>query len=1006
MSLGLPTALGRSGRTSNSGKKRITSFAFLCGIFMLMAAGNAKAQIATDGFEGVVVSGSTANSGGATGDPGLGIAASSWTSTGTFTTFTGTAPTAPTALSLSNSSAASQTWTWTIPVGCSQASINQISFNYRSTGTSYNQVIVRVNGTPVYVNAGLITNSAFQSVNTSFSAVNVTTPIAVSFEFSGGTHGSGGTFRLDNVKLFGSVSAGSSTCTGAPVAGTVSAAASSFCASGATTISLAGATEGCGITHKWQKSTTSATTGFADVAGTGSSLSTGTITSTTYYRSYTVCSNSGLADTSAATTVTINTPPVVGAITGLPAGPLVVGNATPLGNSTSGGFWSSSNTSVATVDASGIVTPVAGGNTVISYLVVGTGGCNATATAAVNVVWPNTLALYAGTDGNSTNVIVVPDETSSPLTVSSGFTTTTPCSSGGFSGLTVPTTVTSYSAAGPHVFYTIKPAPGFALNVTRIAAAVRVTGSGPTRAKIAYSRDGITWFADSAKTLDRTGSCGTSPNRWSFGDPGMNGDVTINGITDSLMVAVYPYGATATGSNFQLNSLEVYGKVTDDIPCSELSNAGAVTPVRVNICDSGSRWLNYDFVNGASGVGISYQWQKYNTATTNWDDIPTATNASYNTGKLYAPATNYYRVKVLCNGGAGGTNFSAPDTVTVNAIPSASFVLPASPFYLQIGTPVNLPAVATASPAGGWWSSNDTSSTSVDSASGLATGHIPGISVITYHVTNGGCTGVARDTINAIWPNTMAVYLGKNGNSTNVVTSPDVSASPFTNFGYAAATPCSKGGLSGLTNNGVTAYSASGARASFTLTAANPVDVTGFHATVRRSNSGIQNVRLAYNLNNLGWTDDGVDQDVDADDCGYSVNDLAFSGSLPVSLNPGDVIEFGVFGYNPVANGGTLQINTIDITGNGVPVMKQAPSAVGNVSANSIQLYPNPATSTLNIAAAENVNVEVVALDGKTLISQNNAKQINVSALANGLYIIKVYNENNNLIKTAKFNKQ
>ena len=67
------------------------------------------------------------------------------------------------------------------------------------------------------------------------------------------------------------------------------------------------------------------------------------------------------------------------------------------------GTWSSSNTSVATVDANGVITGVAPGTATITYTVTGTGGCaDATATRTVTV----TAAPSAGTLSGTQSVLI------------------------------------------------------------------------------------------------------------------------------------------------------------------------------------------------------------------------------------------------------------------------------------------------------------------------------------------------------------------------------------------------------------------------------------------------------------------------------------------------------------------------------------------------------------------------------------------------------------------------
>jgi hypothetical protein len=75
------------------------------------------------------------------------------------------------------------------------------------------------------------------------------------------------------------------------------------------------------------------------------------------------------------------------------------------------------------------------------------------------------------------------------------------------------------------------------------------------------------------------------------------------------------------------------------------------------------------------------------------------------------------------------------------------------------------------------------------------------------------------------------------------------------------------------------------------------------------------------------------------------------------------------------------------------------------INAGDIKIYPNPATSVLHIDAPVKVNVSILSVDGKVLIEQKDASDINISSLANGMYMIMVYDENKLLLKTTKFAK-
>lgn len=73
----------------------------------------------------------------------------------------------------------------------------------------------------------------------------------------------------------------------------------------------------------------------------------------------------------------------IAAITGTTS--VCEGATTTLSNTTTGGVWSSSNTAVATIDANGVVTGVAGGTATIRYTITSATGCTTEATVLVTV---------------------------------------------------------------------------------------------------------------------------------------------------------------------------------------------------------------------------------------------------------------------------------------------------------------------------------------------------------------------------------------------------------------------------------------------------------------------------------------------------------------------------------------------------------------------------------------------------------------------------------------------
>jgi hypothetical protein len=78
-------------------------------------------------------------------------------------------------------------------------------------------------------------------------------------------------------------------------------------------------------------------------------------------------------------------------------------------------------------------------------------------------------------------------------------------------------------------------------------------------------------------------------------------------------------------------------------------------------------------------------------------------------------------------------------------------------------------------------------------------------------------------------------------------------------------------------------------------------------------------------------------------------------------------------------------------------------------ASNSVKVYPNPAAGLLNIVAGVNSKVIITDISGKEVIfagdlNANMQQAINVSNFANGMYLVKVYNENFNKVERVVIN--
>jgi hypothetical protein len=78
---------------------------------------------------------------------------------------------------------------------------------------------------------------------------------------------------------------------------------------------------------------------------------------------------------------------------------------------------------------------------------------------------------------------------------------------------------------------------------------------------------------------------------------------------------------------------------------------------------------------------------------------------------------------------------------------------------------------------------------------------------------------------------------------------------------------------------------------------------------------------------------------------------------------------------------------------------------VQNVNTETIKIYPNPAQTMVHIDAPGVVRAVISAMDGRILIDQPNAKDVDITKLADGVYMITVYDENGITVKTEKLVK-
>ncbi len=303
-----------------------------------------------------------------------------------------------------------------------------------SCGTVAATLIVTVNASSVSAIAGTATvcggSTTALTDATPGGAWSSTNTVVATISTSGVVHGlTSGTTTISYTVTSGGVTVAATqvvTVNPSPVAGTIGGVAT-VCTSSSITLTDA-ATGGV-----WSSTNTV-------VATVGTSGAVHGLTSGTATISYTV--TNGCGTVAATVVVTVTSLPPAGTVSG-PA-TLVAGTTTTLTDGAPGGVWSSSNTAVATVSASGVVHGLTSGTSTISYTAANS--CGTVAATRIVTVNPATIGSISGTAtvcAGSTTTLT--DATCGGVWSSTNTAVATVSASGVVHGITSGTTTISYT---------------------------------------------------------------------------------------------------------------------------------------------------------------------------------------------------------------------------------------------------------------------------------------------------------------------------------------------------------------------------------------------------------------------------------------------------------------------------------------------------------------------------------------------------------------------------------
>lgn len=520
-------------------------------------------------------------------------------------------------------------------------------------------------------------------------------------------------------------------------AGTISGP-SSIClgTTGTLTSSVTGGT--------WVSSnTTVAAIGSSSGIVAGSVVGTANIT-------YTINSSCGIAST----TMSVSVIPIPGPFVG---GSLCQGSTTSL--SIASGTWSSSNSAIATVDASGLMTGIAVGTATLTFTQTST-GCFRTGLVIVTAA-PDPITGAASTCFGSP--VTLSDPTTGG-TWSSGNTTVAliGATSGTITALATGTTTITYTKSGCSrtIVFTVNATPA---SIGGLAGGVCVGNN----ATLTNTLPGGTWTSGNTAvgTIDVTTgvltgiSAGTSVITYMMPTGcRRTGIATINGLPSPISGTTFvcvggtttltdaPTGGVWSSDNVSVATIGTssgivtgIGNGTTMITYAATTGCTRAIAVTVNPLPAP--------ISGGNNVCVGSILSLTDaTGSGNWISSAT-TIATVNattgavTGISAGTATISYQLLTGCN---------TTQVITVNALPStfAGFTSVCAGSTITLGS----------TPAGGTWASGTPANATIDPATGVVTGIAAGTSAITYTASATGCMRSAAVTVNPL-PSTISGIL-------------------------------------------------------------------------------------------------------------------------------------------------------------------------------------------------------------------------------------------------------
>jgi hypothetical protein len=742
-----------------------------------------------------------------------------------------------------------------------------------------------------------------------------------------------------------------------PTANITANGPTTFCSGGQVTLA---ATTGNNFTYLWSNGSTAATLATA-VAGN---------------YSVTVTNSYGCSATSAPQAVVVNSVPTVPVISGSAT---VCSNAqTLLSNTLSGGVYSISNPSVATIGQnSGLVSGLNAGTAVVSYTVTNTNGCTATATLPFTVLAAPAASVSAN---GSTSFcqgasLTLTSSAGASYTWNTGATTPSiTTTAGGTYSVTV-TAANGCSAQSQNMILTVNALP----TVATTTGSATVCSNGTTL--LGNTTGGGVWSSSNTAlaTVNPTSGLVTGV---AAGALNVNYTVTsssgCSALSSKPMTVITPTAATigtsgtttiCQGSNVTLTAsssssyLWSTGATTQSITVAQ-SGPYSVTTVN-NGCTAVSTTTTVTVVNPPVASITANGLTALCSGGTVTLTAASATTYLWSTGAttqaITVSAAGNYSVTATANGCSAT---SAPTAVTLQATPSAAVTAGGATSFCQGGS-----VTLTAASAGSYLWSNGANTQSITVTTGGS---------YSVNVSTNGCSATSTPTVVSILPSPTAV-ITNTGSTTfcsggsvvlNAPTAP--TGSTFTYVWRLNGNPITGATAQTFTANAAGAYSLVVTNnQGCTATSANTTVVVNALPTATITASGSTTICAGASVTLSApagaayvWSNGATTQSIAA----------STAGAYTVTVN---------------SNGCTATSSATTVTVNALPIATISASGATNLcQGSSVTLTASPATTYLWSTGATTPSITVNTAGNYSVASTTNGctassapTTINVQAL-------------------------